>query len=208
MPRKSKAFWAPWAASMLLAAMLILVGAFTPNSAGAQAPMAKAAKAQVTATASMAYIDVRTVPIVEVPASQPASAPAKVKGADDATGLVSILRTALKGSRWGLAVAAALALLVLVLRLGASRLRVLFAKGTRPERFLAWCGTDRGGAWLVLASGAATGIVNALGAGQALTVDLLFESAAAAAASSTGAAGLYVIAKKLISPSDKSKPTR
>ena len=185
MPRKSKMFWTPWAACMSLAAMLILVGAFTPNQAGAQSGKTPAAKVQVTAPASMAYIDVRTVPIVEVPESQPASAPA-VKGPDDVQGVTATVRDAMRTSNWRLAVIAGLLLVVLILR------RV-------GGFFWPWFNTDRGGATLALAAGVLTVLVNGLVAGGAFDPQLLVDGLLAAFT----AAGAFNVSKRLAKPADK-----
>lgn len=193
----------------IIAALLMAV--FGASLAGSSLALAQSSgRSAVTVQESAPYIDVRTVPIVEVPEPQPAAAPVTVKGPDDAPGLWGTLRTALKSKNWVLAVAAALALLVLVLRLGAAKLLALLpgslAKGW-AARFLSWCNTDRGGVALVLCSGALTGVVNAVAAGQALSVDLVFDSLNIAAASATGGAGLYVLIKRLAWPRDVDKPS-
>jgi len=79
-------FWGPWAAGMLLAACMILVGGFVPT-AGAQAKMAdakvkaaeKVAALKVAKAADVASAKVRAeakLTKAEAPASQPESAPA------------------------------------------------------------------------------------------------------------------------------------
>jgi hypothetical protein len=234
MTLSDKRFWGPWVIGLSLAALMILVGGFVPTQAGAQAQAAakaqasekvasakvvqaartaalkvladvKVAKLEISVPASMAYVDVRAMVL---PSSQPAVT--AVKGPDDASGLWDTLRTALKGKNWSLAVAAALALLVLLLRLGAGKMReylpVSWAEG-HLNRLLAWCGTDRGGAVMVLLSGVLAGVVNGRAAGKPLSVDLVFESLNIAAASATSGAGLYVLVKKLFWPSDKPAPT-
>lgn len=171
-------------------------------------PDVKAAKMPLVMQIAKAAPAIQITKAKQAPASQPASAPAAIKGPDDASGLWGTLRTALKGKDWSLAVAAAFALFVLSLRLGAGKLRgwlpVAWAKG-KLDRFLGWCATDRGGAVLVLFSGVLAGVVNARAAGQALSVDLIFNSINVAAASATSGAGLYVLIKKLAWPSDKPK---
>jgi hypothetical protein len=109
----------------------------------------------------------------------------------------------------GLAVAAALALALLGLRLGAGKLLASLPAvgvGGRLARFLAWGKTDWGGAWLVLASGVLAGVINAISTakgGQAVSADLLLDSIGAAVATSTSSAGTYALIKKFLWPSDK-----
>ena len=75
MPRKDRRFWVPWVAGMSVAVMMLLVGAFVPTQAGAQANAEKVAASMVSAAAQTAALkvlaDAKTAAALVVPASQP-----------------------------------------------------------------------------------------------------------------------------------------
>lgn len=142
------------------------------------------------------------IKVKQAPASQPASAPAKIKGSEDADGLLRLLLTAVQGGNWQLVAWLAFALVVLGLRRFSSKLigwlPSSWASG-RFSRLLAWCNTDRGGAILAIISGAIIVFIDTVAAGKGITPQILPD----AIKSAIGSAGIYVLAKKIAKPSDK-----
>jgi hypothetical protein len=186
--------WGAWGAfASVLTIVIAVLFMHTVPAASAQVGVAKAAKAQVTAPATMAYIDVTKVPIVFAPASQSTSASAAIAPVkpDDPKGAAEVVRGAMRTSNWRLVVLGGLLLTVLLLR----KVGGWFL----PGRAAAWVNSDRGGAALALLAGVLTVVVNGLISGKGFDPQLLIDGVLAAFT----AAGAFNVSKKLAKPSDQ-----
>jgi hypothetical protein len=143
------------------------------------------------------------------PTSQPASAPAKavpavataaqlpvvpaatqplgkVAGVDDMSGVTGTITKAIDTSNWRIVATAALLFIIWVLR----------AIGAKFWKFI---GTDRGGALLALISGVLVALINGWASGKTFSITWVIQGIEMG----VSAAGGWVVAKRLISPSDK-----
>lgn len=104
-----------------------------------------------------------------------------------------------QNGQWAALAVLCFVLLVFVVRLVLAKGLAQWLPWEPVRRALAWLGTDRGGAVLTVATGAATVLCGALVAGAAVTPGLLLTALVTACAG----AGGWALLKKTVAPSDK-----
>ena len=149
----------------------------------AQPSASQPTKVVVVPASSPAKVVALAHPPVMPAASQPLG---KVAGVDDMSGVTGTITKAIDTSNWRVVATAALLFLIWVLR----------AIGAKFWKFI---GTDRGGALLALVSGVLVALINGWASGKTFSITWVIQGIEMG----VSAAGGWVVAKRLISPSDK-----
>jgi hypothetical protein len=140
--------------------------------------------ASAPASAPVKLVAATHPPVVPVAATtQPLG---KVAGVDDMSGVTGTITKAIDTSNWRVVATAALLFLIWVLR----------AIGAKFWKFI---GTDRGGALLALISGVLVALINGWASGKTFSITWVIQGIEMG----VSAAGGWVVAKRLISPTDK-----
>lgn len=155
-----------------------------PAPVASQPAKAVPTTAPASAPAKAVLVAATKPPVVVIPAAtQPAP---KISGVDDMTGTTSALTRAIETSNWRVILTAALLFIIWVFR----------AVGSKFWKFI---GTDRGGALLALISGVLVSFINGWATGKTFSITWLIQGIELGVSASGG----WVVAKRLISPTDK-----